>query len=286
MDSYTHPTGRWPESVDVVALGESTRADYVAMQLSKGTAFDLGDEVWTLNRGIRVFAADLAFILDEVENEAAEDDDYGKAIDRWLGDGKPLISTRISARLADSGKLAITYPARLVLESFGVNVENEDPYWHNSVPMVLAYAKAIGVKRLRLWGADYTLPDGRVLEADRANCEYWVGRCVQAGMQIGLSGGTTLCNRRATQGQLKIYGLLTRNQRRLREWLQGGPSKLARPTPEKLRQMEQFVQAYEANNLDKRHSHVFVPDNPTRCEVCGIRSTEAGDIWCATEGSP
>jgi len=201
MSSWKHPTGGTPQRVDVVALGSSCQT-YMRHQLTKGRkASSIPDEVWTLNRGLRLFAADLAFVLDEIEPEIRKDEAYGQALKDYQ---KPIISTTYT----DAVEHCHVYPGAEILDCIEERSGLTDPYWHNSVPMVLAYAWWLGVKELVLWGADYTLPNGRVLEDDRANCEYWLGWCRASGMRIGVPEDSTLLNTAQTGGELRIYGLV------------------------------------------------------------------------------
>jgi len=215
---WRHPTGQVPEVVDLVALGQSTRSDWISHCLSKDRQPDARySEVWTVNRGIRAFRADLAFVLDEVASEATKDPAYGQALSAYPW---PIITTVAAAPYEQCRR----YPSRWILDTFGIP-EGADPYWHNSIPMVLAYAGALGVPELRMWGCDYVLEDGRVLEADRANCEFWMGRCMQRGMKIGIPHGSTLCNTSTHRGSLWVYGLVA--QTGVKEWLRGGAVRLA-----------------------------------------------------------
>lgn len=215
MNAWQHPTGEWPTHVHLVALGTTARTEWTQHMLSKHQpASDEHWEVWTVNRGVRLFKADLVFVLDEIENEAALDPAYGQALLHHSG---PIISTKCEGAYSH----AHPYPARAVLASLGMDPDVVDPYWHNSIPMIIAYAMAIGVQTLGLWGCDYTRPDGFVMEADRANCEHWCGRAAQAGMQIMLPPSTTLYSHGQLGGQLHVYGLV--NQRYARGFLQSGP---------------------------------------------------------------
>jgi len=209
---WVHPTGGAPERVDVVALGYSMRS-YVHRQLTKGLDPDeVVDEVWTVNRGLRVFEADMAFVLDELPDEIANDPHYGDAI---MGYQKPIISTTCDPRAV----WCRTYPAADILDCLRIEygIELRDPYWHNSMPMIMAYALYIGVKELTLWGCDYTSEGGLSLEDDRANLEYWIGMCRALGMRVGVPTDTTLLNQRKHSGGLYVYGL--RDQRNARAFL-------------------------------------------------------------------
>jgi hypothetical protein len=217
-----------PELVDLVALGESSRSDYWRFALTKGREPDETTgthEVWTVNRGVRLFAADVVFVLDEIEREAARDPAYGDALDKAMRAGVRLVSTRIDvAHQRWDGVHA--FPARAVMHALGMDPARDDPYWHNSIPMVVAYALAIGVPRMRIWGCDYTHPDGRILESNRANLEFWLGRARERGMRVQLPPSTTLCNTRTYGGRLVVYGLVAEDEGAHRAFLETGPEEL------------------------------------------------------------
>jgi len=287
MDSvanWTHPTGESPNVVDLVCLGETSRSDYVVYQLEKGRTLPSADEVWTLNRGIRIYASDCAFVLDEIEAEMAADPEYGNAIEDYLCSGRPIITTRSPGDDALHPQFQMkvfTYPAQAVLQYFALDPMKSDPYWHNSVPMIIAYAAAIGVARLRVWGADYTMPDGRVLESDRANCEFWIGRALQRGMSVELPPNTTLCNRRALGGKLKVYGLLCQNEDALRSFLTQGPQRTVHDGRDAAVEDEELSFVERVANLQ---SHDF--DGGTGltsrfCLVCGTATDRANSVDCA-----
>lgn len=213
-----------PAIVDLVCLGESSRSDWWRYCLEKDRQPEAESRaVWTVNRGVMLFAADVCFVLDEIESEAARDPRYGEALKVATRAGTPaLITTRKGGGVSsDFAETVAEFPARAVMLSLGMDPEKDDPYWHNSVPMIVAYAMAIGVQTLRIWGADYTMPDGRVLEADRANLEFWLGRARQSGMEIQLPPNTTLMNNNTTRG-LKVYGLVDQSAASARSFLNSG----------------------------------------------------------------
>jgi len=199
----------------MVALGQSCQA-WMHHQLRKNRPrADIGPlstEVWTVNRGIRLFAADMAFILDELDSEIQRDKSYGDAI---ISYEKPIITTRCSPLVHTSQR----YPAAEILDCIREWAPIGDPYWHNSIPMIVAYAMLIGVKSMVIWGADYTLPGGRTIEDDRANLEYWIGFARARGMKVGVPMESTLLNSLKHQGELHVYGLL--DQGEAQAWLEG-----------------------------------------------------------------
>lgn len=77
-------------------------------------------------------------------------------------------------------------------------------YLKNSVPIMLAYAGFLGVRRINLFGADYDFPGQAIHEADKANAEYWCGLLFGLlGIEIRVSTRTTLMS--TNQGR-SIYG--------------------------------------------------------------------------------
>jgi hypothetical protein len=69
--------------------------------------------------------------------------------------------------------------------------------------MILAYALFIGVREIRLYGADYVIRGSDHMEENRPNCEYWVGFLRGMGIVVKVPRGTTLLN---TDMNKRIYG--------------------------------------------------------------------------------
>lgn len=188
---WKHPTGREPKSVTVVALGP-TKRDYYDM-LTQHEPEIVSDEVWTVNTGLRWCVADLCFIMDDMRWYAERYPAYGRDMRRT---DTPIITSAMHPGF----DTAMLYPLAQIVDEFG----SENAYFHNSIPYVLAYALFIGVMRLHLFGADYTM-GGEVREAGRANCEYWIGFCRARGMSVLVPSTTTLLD--ANQGP-QFYGYL------------------------------------------------------------------------------
>ena len=193
LAGFRHPTCRWPERVALISLG-ATHQDYVRECLGRDlppTVYGR-DETWTLNRGIHCFRHDMAFVLDHLDGERAFFPRYGERI--WNHD-KPIITSQAE----DWPAHVSLYPIDEIRRFFGPAHD----YYHNSVPMIIAYAVWIGVKELTLWGADYHHERQSAREEDRPNAEYWVAIARERGCQVLLPATTTLCN--ANQ-QARVYG--------------------------------------------------------------------------------
>lgn len=178
---FLAPAG-FPKTVALVALGPSHR-DYIRDALTKQRCSLVFDQVWTVNRGARCFSHDLAFVMDDLRNEAALDSQYG---DFLKAHQKPIITSTAYPEFPK----ACAYPLEDVVRHVGA----DNVYFHNSIPLVIAYAHALGVRQLIIFGADYTRPDGTVIESDRANVEYWIGWARARYMRVGVCAGSTLLN--------------------------------------------------------------------------------------------
>jgi len=177
-----HPTGRAPSSVIVVSLGP-TKHDYIDMMTAHEPDIS-ADEVWTVNTGLRWCVADLVFVMDDLHWYSTKYPRYGELL---RASSIPIITNTVYP-----GFPCHEYPLAEIVDRFG----GENAYFHNSVPYILAYALHIGVRELRLFGADYTFPGMTAREDDRANAEYWVGFCRAKGMQITVPNTTTLLSAR------------------------------------------------------------------------------------------
>lgn len=212
-----HPTGKQPKTINLLALGP-TLADYHAAHFKYDPVVPEVDETWTLNKGFRTCSADLCFILDDLEGERRISKRYGDEINRL---DIPVITTVVDDTVLQSypDVKLVEYPITKILEFWGAlwhinqGLDEGDIkdaalknalYLKNSIPMILAYAGAIGVKTIHLFGADYDFPGANIHEADKANTEYWCGACrFGLGMKIILSSRTTLLS--TNQGN-SIYG--------------------------------------------------------------------------------
>lgn len=214
-----HVTGRIPTIVDIVACGP-TFSDWVASNFGYDSVIGRADEVWTLNKGLRTYKADLVFVMDDLVGEGRLSEEYRRDINALT---VPVITSIIDADVQAMypNVRLYRYPIAHVLWAIGfaierargareitmeqavVNGRTAGRYIQNSIPYMLAYAWWIGVKRVRLFGADYTFPGSPAREDDRANAEYWVGLVRGLGMEVSVPDTTTLLDTRARKG---LYG--------------------------------------------------------------------------------
>jgi hypothetical protein len=218
---WQHPTGNKPLVVDIIALGPSQREYHAHHHASYTPAMDAPDETWIINKGLRTIKSDMAFVLDDLEGEKRQSTRYADEILEYAQD-RPIITSELMdiERPAWPGQIH-NYPLTEIVDHIGAwlaqaqgvkkptNREARDAglsagyYLHNSVPMILAYALFIGVRDIRLYGADYTIRASDSIEENRPNCEYWVGFLRAMGVRVRVPAGTTLLN---TDMNKRIYG--------------------------------------------------------------------------------
>lgn len=218
-----HVTGKMPESVAIVALGPS-QSQWFYGNGTYERAVPPVDEVWSLNKGLRTIKADVGWILDDLVGEARRSEEYANDIRNF---NIPIITTTIDHDVKELfPKVDLhEYPMQEIIWQAGVRygvvsgqkvadlkVNGESirtvgkdlaMHFQNSVPMMIAYALYIGVRRLYLYGVDYSYPGQEANEKGRANCSYWVGFTRGQAMQVHINRDSTLMD---TRDPLFIYG--------------------------------------------------------------------------------
>jgi len=218
--AFQHPTGNIPKTVNLIGLGP-TQSDYHQINHAQyDPIIPIADETWTMNKGIRTLRCHMAFILDDLVGECEQSDRYHQDIANF---GEPIITTIIDHSVSGilPGCQLYSYPLHEIIDFFGLRFLNANftvslshdqirsagkrvaSYLKNSVPMILAYAGFIGVKKINIFGADYDFPGSKTHEADKANCEYWVGMLHGQGIEVNVTDRTTLLS--MNQGR-SIYG--------------------------------------------------------------------------------
>lgn len=193
-NAIAHPTENKPEHVIMLLLGETKRQYADILSVSHKRPFPAEAEVWTCNAGFRVWDHDLLFVMDDLPGEAHKWPGY---TDDLAEHDKPILT---SAVYPGYGHL-YAYPFWAVCEALGL--VGLDRYFYNTVPFMIAYALAIGVKKITIFGADYYHPNNPGREADLANAEWWLGFARGRGVLIELASDTTLMRARENRA---LYG--------------------------------------------------------------------------------
>lgn len=219
MDTLTpwqHPTGNTPKVVTLVCLGPSRNA-YIGglMERDLSDATTGADEVWTLNRGGNAFKHDLLWVMDHIQGEADKNPRYGASL--WYHD-KPIIT---SDNFAGWPPHVHAFP---FVEVWNWLIKTVNPmhgdWFHNSVAYIVVYAAFIGVKELRIFGADYASHNNGIVEDGHPCVAYWVARMEQAGLTVKVAADSQFlgCNQRDW-----IYGyqndprVIPNNRKRFRD---------------------------------------------------------------------
>lgn len=192
-----------PEHVCIVGLGPSCTA-YLEVVKRMGDRREWADEVWAINAMASVIACDRVFHMDDVQIQEARAarNPHGNiaAMLRWLKTHPGPVYTSV-VREGYPGLVA--FPLEEVLnggyESGGV------PYFNSTAAYAVAYAIHVGVKRISLFGIDYTLPNAHSAEQGRGCVEFWLGIAAARGIEITVPETSTLLDACAPDRE-RLYG--------------------------------------------------------------------------------
>lgn len=181
--------GVLPESVAIVAMGPSSRS-YIQAALMAGGRRKLVGEVWGINMMAGLIETDRIFMMDDLKIQEA----------RAAG-GNNGVAGMLESLRAYEGRLytSRSYPEwpnaeELPLEWI-VNRNDNLGYYNSTVPYAFAFAAALGVKHIHLYGCDYSYTGKGMAhkrEAGRACLENWMGWAVAKKIHITLPPDTSL----------------------------------------------------------------------------------------------
>lgn len=192
-----------PEHVAIVGLGPSAQA-YIDLVERFGSRHACFDETWVVNTYGSVLAHDRCFLMDDVANLERE------AVDESL---KPEVRLKLTNLLAwlrthpgpvytsikrDGYPGLIAYPLEEVIASVGT------AYFNNTVAYATVHAIHLGVKRISLFGCDYSYGKDQHEGTGRACVEFWMGVAAARGIHISVAQTSTLMD--ACRPERKFYG--------------------------------------------------------------------------------
>lgn len=234
---WRHPTGRNPKHVVIVGLGP-TKADLLNGTSGHTPNKDLmaADEVWGVNAAINQFAGriryDMIWMMDNLHGEFRKYPQYIEYMKQYLERHRVPLMTSEAGEYADIENI-YEYPLYWIYAMYG----DDAMYFHNSIPYMVCYALAIGVKRLELWGCDYSYEKHKTREDDRANAEYWIGFARSKGMKVLIPVTSSLTS--ADKG-LYFYGYDDQPSGKVLEALKKSGAKAELVENEQLEQVEIF----------------------------------------------
>lgn len=188
-----------PETVTILGLGPSLQ-QFIDLSKCAGGASALTDEVWGFNALGDVVKCDRLFHMDdvriqEIRAEAKPDSNIAGMLG-WLKDYKGLAYT---SRPHKDYPALKALPIEDMLNNLGFDYFNSTAAW------AVAYAIHIGVKKIRLFGCDYTYANAHDAEKGRACLEFWLGFAAARGIKISLPKTTSLMDACETRAD-RLYG--------------------------------------------------------------------------------
>jgi hypothetical protein len=188
-----------PRHVAILGLGPSLD-QYLEITKRVGGRSRFCDEVWAINALGDVFACDLVFHMDDVRIQeiraAAAPASNIAAMLPWLKKSPvPVVTSRAHP---DYPPL-VEFPLEDVLNHLGHD------YFNSTAAYAVAFAIHIGVKKISLFGIDYTLPNQHQAEKGRACVEYWLGKAQERGIKVSLPKSSTLLDACHTRPE-RLYG--------------------------------------------------------------------------------
>lgn len=188
-----------PEHVALLGLGGSLE-QFSDIVKRLGGKHAYCDEVWAINATAGVYLADRVFHMDDVavqelRAQAKPDSNIARMLE-WLRVHPGPIVTSV-ARPGYPG--LVPFPVAEVVGRFGF------AYFNSTAAWAVAYAIHLGVKRLSIFGCDFTYPHMHHAERGRACMEFWLGVAFARGVQLNVASQSTLLDAMYTQAD-RLYG--------------------------------------------------------------------------------
>lgn len=185
--------------VAIVGLGPSLD-QYLELTKRAGGRKRLFDQTWAINALGDVFACDLVFHMDdiriqEIRAKAAPESNIAAMVD-WIKTSQVPV---ITSRKHEDYPALFEFPLEDVLNHLGHD------YFNNTAAYAVAFAIHTGVKRISLFGLDYTYPNVHHAEKGRACVEFWLGQAHARGIQINLPKTTSLMDSMCPRAA-RLYG--------------------------------------------------------------------------------
>jgi len=194
--------GRVPKSVAILGMGPSYRT-YVDHICRTGGRWALTDETWVVNGLGGVLSHDRVFHMDDFKiQESRVENSKSSMVNgmmKWMAH-HPHVYT---SRTYPDYPLSREYPLEWVLNRIGVS-----PYFKGTPPYAVAFAIALGVEEIHLYGLDYHYGGGGNIEKrerGRACLEWWCGVAEARGIKISVPTSSSLMDQ-DQGGRHTLYG--------------------------------------------------------------------------------
>ena len=183
------------KNIAIVAMGQS-QLDFHLSQVNSV----IFDEVWAINAMIGALPnIDRAFILDPM-SRFLDTEDAGSMTDMMRIQlplaNYPIYSCELDARVP----AVIEYPLQSVVEETGCS------YFNNTIAYSIAFALWKKVESISVFGVDFTYKSNmHFAEAGRACVEFWLAKCMDAGIIVSISPRSSLLDTNIDLKD-KLYG--------------------------------------------------------------------------------
>ena len=181
-------------NIALVAMGES-QLDF---HLAKAHSTEY-DEVWGINAMAGITECDRVFMMDPasrfLDSDAAGSQTgiMNRVLKTHSG---PIYTCELDNRCTN----LVEYPLLDVVKSTRCS------YFNNTVPFAIAFALHNKVKRLNLFGLDFTYKGNlHFAEAGRSCVEFWLAKCIENEMVVSVAPRSGLLDTDAPIEQ-KLYG--------------------------------------------------------------------------------
>lgn len=188
-----------PEHVAILGLGPSLE-EYVNIAKRLGGKHVYCDEVWGINAVAGVIMCDRVFHMDdvriqEIRAQALPESNIARMLEWLRVHPGPVVTSRAHPDYPG----LVEFPLEAVLNHLGHD------YFNSTAAYAVAYAIHIGVKKISLFGCDYTYPNAHDAERGRACVEFWLGVARARGIQIAVAKQSSLLDALHTRAE-RLYG--------------------------------------------------------------------------------
>ena len=184
------------KEIAIVGLGGSY-SDYIQAKVNS-TKFD---EVWGINSIGGIIHVDRTFMMDPASrflDDVKAGTQTGIAMDFLLKTPNkgPIYSCCLDERVPE----IVEYPLAEVITELGYS------YFNNTVAYAIAYAIAAKVKKINLYGIDFSYKQNlHFAEAGRACCEFWSAIALSKGIIVETARNSAFLDTNVPNNE-KLYG--------------------------------------------------------------------------------
>lgn len=227
------------ESVAIVAMGSSHKT-YVSLASGSGGKQKIAQEVWAVNNMGNVIRHDRLFHMDDLKIQEARalarPDSSIAGMMSWMKThDRPIYTSRSYSDYVQS----YDFPLEDVMNSVGA------VYFNSTVAYAVAYAIHLKVKKIHLYGVDYSYANGHQAEKGRACVECLLGIALARDINVQLPADSSLMDANVSRHE-SYYGYDT-------EWIDTAPNEEGRMIIARTLREECDIPTVE--EIERRYDH-------------------------------